>query len=98
MALTRINTEIAGSFLQPVLGGTVNIIADPGIDWLKVGMTVQIPNGGIYEIMSNSGFVYNLKLETAIALPGQVVSANVIYPVSDNNAATMWGGANGKEW
>lgn len=98
MGLTRVKSKTVSTFIQPNLEGTVTIVSDTGIDWLRVGQTIQIPDGGIYEIMSNSGFTWNIKLKTAIALPGQTVSANVLYPVSDTSAATKWGGPNGKEW
>lgn len=97
MGLTRINSN-SSSFIQPALGGFVSIITDPGIDWLKVGGTVHIPEGGIYKIMNISGFVHQLKLETAIAAQGQTVEVNIIHPVSDQSAATVWGGDYGKEW
>lgn len=81
-----------------MLGGHVSIILDPGIDWLKVGVNVHIPEGGVYEIINISGFVYELKLKTAVAVQGQTVQTTVVYPVGDQSAATKWGGDYGKEW
>lgn len=97
MALTRIKSNTS-SFLQPSLGEVVTIVLDPGIDWLKVGFRVHIPNGGVYQILNRSGFVYELKLLTAIALPGQVVIASIVHPVDTDSETTKWGGERGKEW
>lgn len=96
MGLTRIQSNTS-SFIQPGLGGHVNAIVDPGIDWFKVGMQVHIPEGGIYEIVNISGFVFELKLMTAVAAEGQAVDVDIIHPINDHSAATSWGG-DGKEW
>lgn len=96
MAITRIKSN-SSEFLQPNLGEIVSVVLDPGIDWLRIGGTIHIPEAGIYKIINKSGFVYQLKLKTAIIAPGEDVKANIIYPVNDDNAATAWGG-NGKEW
>lgn len=94
MGLTRIKSNTQ-SFLQPQLGQTVNVVIDPSIDWLRLGQTVHIPEGGIYTIEAQTGFIYTLKLQTAIAVPGTSVTANVIYPISDAGSELAWGA---KEW
>lgn len=97
MAITRIKSN-ASSFIQPPLGSSAAVVLDPGIDWIKTGILVHIPDGGVYKIESISGFVHQLKLETAIAAPGEIVRAALIFPVSEKGGETKWGGENGKEW
>lgn len=96
MAITRIQSN-ASSFIQPLLGAVVNVVSDPGIEWIKVGSTVYIRNGGVYEVMSISIFVYSMKLITAEALTGTVVVSEMIIPVNATEEPDYnWGGI--KEW
>lgn len=95
MAITRIKTGTS-SFVQPALEGTVTIIADPGIDWLRPDAFVHIPGGGIYEIVSISVYAVLLRLKTLEAPQGSTVTASVIYPVNHNaDNQYSWGA---KEW
>lgn len=100
MGLTQIQSNTSSSFVQPRLGGVVAVIIDAGIDWLKVGGYVHIQGGGVYKIESIVGFVVDLTLETATAAEGEVVQADLIYPINrgEDGISTTWGGTNGKEW
>lgn len=97
MGLTQIQSNVS-SFLQPSLGEVVSVIVDPGLDWIKVGGKVHIHNGGIYKVISLVGFICELQLETATTLTGEVVLADLIHPINNQDStATFWGG-DGKEW
>ncbi|MBW7838441.1 MAG: hypothetical protein H3C36_02130 [Chitinophagaceae bacterium] len=98
MAITRI-TSNASTFIQPEVGSVVNIVSDPMLDWLRVNQKVYVEGGGVYEVISETGFTYELKLLTAVALSGTTVIAELIYPVNEQGSGeTLWGGTNGKEW
>lgn len=97
MALTRIQSR-SSKFNQPNIGESVFVILDADIDWIKVGMSVHIPEGGVYEVMTINGFVHELKLKTSVADLGELISVSIVHPINDDSAATFWGGDNGKEW
>lgn len=97
MGLTQIQSNVS-SFIQPSIGEVVSVIVDPGLNWIKVGGKIHIHSGGIYKVISRSGFVTEIKLETATITPGQTVLADLIYPINnEDSTATFWG-AGGKEW
>lgn len=100
MGLTQIKSNTSSSFIQPHLGGLVTVVVDAGIDWLKAGISVHIPSGGIYKIESIIGFLVELRLETAVADEGQIVQVDLLFPIgkTDEGVSTTWGGENGKEW
>lgn len=98
MARTKVVSKTNSSFLQPAIGGTVDIVADPMIDWLTVGARVHVLGGGIYEVTANTMYVWTFRLETAEVAESTLVRADTFYPVSQQNSMElMWGGA-GKEW
>lgn len=94
MSETKIKSQTASSFAQPLIGGTALVIMYTDIDWLTLNGHVHIPDGGIYEITNISGNAYTLKLKTAVAAQGDTVTASVMYPV-DYMGANDWGA---KEW
>lgn len=98
MAITRIKSNTAIAFIQPELNSVVDVVMDAGIDWIVVGKRVYLENGGIYQVIGQTGFVYQLQLKTATTLPGQIVEVGVMYPIENSDSSTMWGGENGKIW
>lgn len=94
MAETRIKSHTVSSFAQPVIDGTAVAIMYTDIEWLTLNGHVHIPEGGIYEITNISGNAYTLKLKTAVAAQGEIVTASVMFPV-DYMGANDWGI---KEW
>lgn len=86
MGLTRIKSN-SPSFIQPFVGGTVQLNLDPAIDWIQLGSIVNIQGGGEYEVIAISGFSHTLELIVNITEPEQVVPESVIYPVKESNEA-----------
>lgn len=96
MALTKIQSRVLSNFIQPSIGGIVPVIISSDIDWLKVGISVYIVGGGIYEIVSSVVNVYNLKLITSEKDTGNIVSSKIIFPVDPQDSGDYnWGI---KEW
>ena len=96
MALTKIQTKLISSFIQPNIGDIVPVIISSDIDWIKDGVSVYIVDGGVYDIMSSVANVYNLKLITAEKDTGSIVSSKVLFPVDPNDTGQYSWGA--KEW
>lgn len=96
MAVTRIRSKVVSSFIQPNLGEIVSVIINTDINWLQIGVSVYIVSGGVYEIVSVTGNVYNLKLLTSEAGVGSEVEAKILYPVDPQDSGDYnWGI---KEW
>lgn len=96
MAETKIISRSVSTFTQPALEGTVSVIMHTMIDWLRIGVWIYIPNGGVYEITNITANVCLLKLKTAEAATGDTVQVNIMYPVNKNEeTAYSWGS---KEW
>lgn len=95
MAITRLKSRTS-TFIQPGLEATVDIVADPGLDWLVPDAYVHIVGGGIYHVVSITAYVATLRLKTAEASIGSTVHASAMYPVNHNaDNQYSWGA---KEW
>jgi len=96
LAETKIKSRSFGTFIQPPLGGQVNVILYTAIDWFKKDVHVYIPGAGVYKVVSGMANIFRLELITYEAVPGSTVTANVAFPVDPPGSdGSGWGS---REW
>lgn len=78
---TRINI-VTPAFVQPAVGATVTVVMDAGIAWLLPDVMLKVEGGGIYKLVSRSGYNYVLQLKKGVLPEGYTVLSSMCYPVS----------------